>query len=79
MSTQQIPDHLLFDPVGIIERISLCLDAVPTSIFVCTHRRACAMMGLERIDSRTAFSKMRPHALEDPPSAIFSGTPVRLD
>jgi hypothetical protein len=79
MSTQQIPEHLLFDPVGIIERISLCLDAVDTSIFVSTHRRACVMMGLERIDSRTAYYKMRPHTLEEPTSTIFAGTPVRLD
>jgi hypothetical protein len=78
MSSQEIQDHLLFEPVGIIERISLCLDAVPTSIFVCTHRRACIIMGLERIDSRTAYYKMQPHTLEEPRSAIFKGKPERL-
>ena len=77
--SSHIPAQLLFDPVGIIEKISLCLHASPTSMFLCTHRRACAIMGLERIDSRTAYNKMRPYTLEEPTSAIFAGTPLRLE
>ncbi len=79
MDSSSYPSHLTFEPEGIIERISLYLDATSTTKFVGTHRNACGLIGLGRLDSHNALRSMPAHVLGEPEKVVFSGKPLRLD
>jgi hypothetical protein len=76
----EIPDSLPFEPTGIVERISTYLDLCSTTVYTMTHRDACIIIGLQRLDHHTTAYGVQAHKLEheDPRSFLYKGSSFRI-